>query len=123
MEYVGFIFGVFGLMAFLQLSSLKNRIEKLERELTKIKGTAYHEDRSALLQAVREYVGQKVEIDLKEDHEDVDIVSYGNTKYGSNTVLDYDDEWMLIRVESRKGSKEKLIRLESIERISVRKDA
>ena len=39
MEYLGFILGVFGLMAYMQLSTLKGRIDELERELTKMKGT------------------------------------------------------------------------------------
>ena len=58
-------------------------------------------------------------LDLKEDHEDVDVTMYGNTKHGSNTILDVDDEWMLVRIDTPKGTKEKLLRLESVERISV----
>ena len=42
---------------------------------------------------------------------------YGNTKHGSNTILDADEEWMLVRIETPKGTKEKLIRMESIARI------
>ena len=119
MEYLGFIFGIFGLYAYLQVSSLKNRISDLERELTKMKGTSYHEDRTALVKSVREYIGQKVNIDLKEDHKDVDIINYGNTKHGSNTVLDADNEWLLFRIETPKKTVEKLIRMESVERISL----
>lgn len=58
-------------------------------------------------------------IDLKEDHEDVDIINYGNTKHGSNTVLDADNEWLLVRIETPKKTVEKLIRMESVERISL----
>ena len=119
MQYVAFVFAIFGFMAYLQISSLKKRVDDLERELTKVRGTSYQEDRSALLQAVRSYIGQKVKIDLKEDHMDVDIINYGNAKNGSNTVLDADDEWVLVRIDSKKGTKDKLIRLESIERISA----
>ena len=32
MEYLGFIFGIFGFMAYLQLSSLKKRVGALEEE-------------------------------------------------------------------------------------------
>ena len=84
-----------------------------------MKGTSYHEDRTALVKSVREYIGQKVNIDLKEDHEDVDIINYGNTKHGSNTVLDADNEWLLVRIETPKKTVEKLIRMESVERISL----
>ncbi|MBR4163741.1 MAG: hypothetical protein IKR11_09480 [Solobacterium sp.] len=122
MEYIGFVFGIFGFMAYLQISSLKGRIDDLERELTKMKGTSYHEDRKALLQAAGSYIGQKVNIDLKEDHEDVDIFNYGNTKHGSNMILDADEEWILLQIETPKGTKEKLIRMESVERISVIKE-
>ena len=122
MDYLGFIFGIFGMMAYLQISSLKNRVSELERELTKMKGTSFHEDRSALVQATRTYTGQKVNIELKEDHEDIDIINYGNTKHGSITVLDADEEWMLVEVVTPKGTKKKLIRMESVERISVIKE-
>ena len=122
MEYVGYVFGIFGLMAYLQVSSLKKRIDDLERELTKMKGTSYHEDRSTLLSVAKSYIGQKVKIDLKEGHKDVDIINYGNSNYGSNTILDVDEEWLLIRVDSKNKSKNKLIRMESIERISVMKE-
>lgn len=122
METIGFIFGIFGLMAYLQISSLKRRIDDLERELTRIKGTTYHEDRTALVRAAKSYIGNKVKIDIKEDYEDVDIMNYGNTKYGSNTIQDADDEWLLITVESAKGTVNKLICMESVERISVVKE-
>ena len=54
---------------------------------------------------------------MKEDHMDSDIISYGNTKRGSNTIVDVDEDWILIRIKSPKGEKEKLIRLESIQTI------
>ncbi len=119
METLGFIFGIFGLLAYLQLSSLKKRVDELERELTRAKGTSYHEDRTVLMNAAKSYIGETVDIDLKEDHLDIDLISYGNTKHGSNTILDADEEWVKVRIETPKGAKVKLIRMESIERISV----
>jgi hypothetical protein len=44
---------------------------------------------------------------------------YGNSKHGSNTILDADDDWILVRIDSAKGSKEKLIRAGSVQRISL----
>ena len=41
MEYIGFVFGIFGLMAYLQVSGLKNRVVTLERELAKMQGTSF----------------------------------------------------------------------------------
>ena len=122
MEYAAFIFGIFGLMAYMQVSSLKGRIDEMERQLTQMKGTSYHEDRTALLQAAKNYMNKAVNIDLKEDHEDFDIMNYGNTKHGTNTILDADNEWLLVRIETPKAVKTKLLRMESIERISVIKE-
>ena len=119
MEYVGFIFGIFGLFAYLELFSLKNRVAFLERELTLIKGTSFQKDRASLLDAVRSCIGRKVKIELKEDYADFDIVNYGNTKHGSNTILDADSEWLLVHIESAKGNEDKLIRMESVRRISL----
>lgn len=118
MQYAAFVFGIFGMLAYVELSALKKRISELERQLTGMQGTAYHEERQGLLKAVRELTGRKVNIDLKEDYEDPDIIMYGNTKHGSNTVLDADNEWILIRIDTPKGSKTKLIRMEALERIA-----
>ena len=119
MGIIGFVFGVFGLMAYLQISTLKTRVTGLERELTRMQGTGLHEDRTALIAAAKTYVGRQVNLELDEDHMDVDVTMYGNTKLGSNTILDVDGEWMLVRIDTPKGTKEKLLRLESVERISV----
>lgn len=123
MEYMGilgFIFGIFGLLAYTSMGPLKRRVEALEEELARTKGTSYHEERSSLVRAAEGYIGKKVDIDLKEDHEDSDIISYGNTKHGSNTIMDVDGGWMLLKIDSPKGSKQKLIRLESVQRITER---
>ena len=122
MEYAAFIFGIFGLMAYMQVSSLKGRIDEMERQLTQMKGTSYHEDRTALLQAAKNYMNKAVNIDLKEDYGDIDIMNYGNSKHGTNTILDADNEWLLVRIETPKAVKTKLLRMESIERISVIKE-
>jgi hypothetical protein len=119
MEILAFVFGIFGLVAYLQTSSLKRRIEKLELELAKTEGTPYHAERSAMIEATQSYIGQTAKLDLKEDHEDVDIMSYGNSKHGTNTILDADEDWLLVRIKSAKGEKDKLIRMESVQRISV----
>ena len=119
MEYVGFVFGIFGLLAYLQCSSLKKRVIALEEELADIAGTSSFEERRALLDAARSYIGKQVNLELKEDCEDADIVMYGNTKHGTNTILDADGDWILVRIDSAKGSKEKLIRAGSVQRISL----
>lgn len=119
MEYAGFVFGIFGLLAYIQLSSLKKRVAALEEELAGIAGTPSFEERSALLDAVEAYIGKQVILELKEDCGDADIVMYGNSKHGTNTILDADRDWILVRIDSAKGSKEKLIRAGSVQRISL----
>ena len=74
------------------------------------------------MKMIRECTGKSVTIDLKEDNEDPDIMMYGNTAQGTNTVLDVDDRWMLVRIESKKGTKEKLIRLDSVQTIGVKQE-
>ncbi|CAG6938866.1 hypothetical protein PICSAR107_04597 [Mycobacterium avium subsp. paratuberculosis] len=44
---------------------------------------------------------------------------YGNTRHGSNTILDADEDWMLVRIDGPKGVKEKLLRLESIQNVTL----
>ena len=122
MQYAAFVFGIFGLFAYLELSSIKKRVAELERELTKMKGTSYHEDRTSLLKIAQSCTGEKVQLDMAEDNMDTDVVMYGNTKHGSITILDCDEDWMLVRIESPKGVKTKLLRMESVERITVIKE-
>lgn len=122
MEYIGIVFGIFGLLAYVELSSLKKRVISLEEELARIAGTSSFEERKALLDAVDAYIGKQVLLDLKEDFTDADIVMYGNTKHGTNTILDADDDWLLVRIDSPRGSKEKLIRAGAIQRISLVND-
>ncbi len=119
MEYVGIVFGIFGLLAYVQLYSLKNKVNALEEELAGIAGTSLFEERRALRDAIEAYIGKQVILDLKEDCEDVDIAMYGNSKHGSNTILDADSDWLLVRIDSAKGTKEKLIRAGSVQRISL----
>lgn len=121
MEYmgvIGFVFGIFGFLAYLNMSPLKRKVESLEEALSKMQGTSYHEDRISLLKAAEAYIGEKVKIDLKDDQEDMDISYYGNSKHGANVIMEADRDWMLVHVETPKENKDKLIRMESIQRIT-----
>ena len=119
MEYIGIVFGIFGLFAYIELSSLKKRISVLEKELAGVAGTASYEDRRTLMDVIESCIGKQVRLELKEDCEDVDIMMYGNAKHGTNTILEADGDWLLVRIDSAKGRKEKLIRTSSIQRISL----
>ncbi|MBQ1484294.1 MAG: hypothetical protein IKG59_05925 [Firmicutes bacterium] len=120
METVGMVFGILGLIALIEIFPLQNRVKALERELSRMDGTSYAESARSLSAAVKEQIGKNVKIELQEGEQDVDISMYGNSGHGSNTVIDTDDEWMLVRVEGPKGVKEKLIRLSSVQRIELR---
>ena len=119
MQYLAFVFAIFGFMAYMEVYSLKGRVSDLEEALTATKGTTFHEDRNALLKAASAYVGKKVKITLKEEHEDVDIFMYGNTSHGSNVIEDIDRDWLKVHIETPKGPKDKLIRMEAIKSISL----
>lgn len=82
MEYVGFVFGIFGLLAYVKLSSLKKRVNTLEEELAGIAGSSSYEERRALLDATHAYIWKHVFLDLKEDCEDTDADVF----YHSNLV-------------------------------------
>ena len=103
----------------MEAASLKKRVKALEDQLAGIEGTTAFEDRLSLLAVVRSYMGKKVEINFREDCMDVDVVMYGNSKHGSNTILDADEDWILVRIESPKGTKEKLIRMSSVSGVSL----
>lgn len=120
MQYIGYIFGIFGLMAYLEMSSLKKRISDLEEQLSRINGTSYAENKRSLRKIASDLIGKDVEIRLKEDDQDIDITMYGNTKYGSNTILDVDEEWILVKIVSKNKDIEKLIRLNSVSTISIK---
>ncbi len=119
MEYVALVFGILGMMGYLESASLKKRVKVLEDQLAGIEGTAAFEDRLSLLAVIREYMGKKVQINFKEECEDPDVVLYGNSRHGSNTILDADEDWILVRVESPKGTKEKLVRMSSVKSVAL----
>ncbi len=119
MEYAAFVFGIFGLMAYLETASLKKRINRLEEQLSRTTGTSFHDEHVSLKQAVKACIGQKVKLELKEDYTDADIMMYGNTQHGSNVITDADEDWLLVHTETPKGSRDKLIRVEAVKSISL----
>lgn len=118
MEYIGFVFGIFGLMAYLEISGLKKRIGKLEEQLSKMSGTSYAKEKQSLKQIVTSLIGEDVELSFKEDEMDFDVINYGNTKYGKTILLDADEDWIKVRIVTPKEEKIKLIRVSSIARIT-----
>lgn len=113
MEIIGFIFGIFGFMAFISLSSLKGRVRSLEMQMRSLQGTGYAAEKASLREAARAYIGQPVKLSFKEDEEDPDVLLC-NVKAGTCTLADVDEDWLLVRLEHNHSVKEKLIRLESL---------
>lgn len=116
MEYLGFIFGVFGLMAFVSLSSLKGRVRSLETQLRSLQGTDYAAEKSSLMAAARGYIGKPVKLSFKEDEEDPDVLTCA-IKNGVCTLTDVDQDWLLVHMEYSKTVKDKLIRVDSVSSI------
>ena len=65
MIYVAFVFAIFGFMAYLQISSLKKRVDELERTLSKQEGTSYYNRRKSLSQIARSYIGKPVTLTMR----------------------------------------------------------
>lgn len=118
MEYLGLIFGIFGLCAFAEVTGLKKRLRALEDQMAKTKGTTQYEERQSLFQQVQNNLGQKVKLSFKNGLGDIDVLNYGSNKNGSVTVMDTDGEWVQLLLEGPKGNKEKLIRLSNISGIT-----
>ncbi len=119
MGTLGFVFGIFGLLAYLQTSSLKSRIADLERQMRQIEGTDYAETKKSLAEAAKGYVGQNIQLGFKEDEEDPDVL-VSNMKAGMCKLMDADEDWLLVRVTHHGAVREKLIRIDSIKSISIR---
>ncbi len=116
--YIGFVFGIFGLMAFCSLSELKKRIRRLEDELASTKGTSYSLSKESLAKLASEYKDKQVKISFKEDCWDSDVITYGNTK-GKNVILDADENWILVEIITPKKEVQKLFRLDSIDGLTL----
>lgn len=114
METIGVCFSIFGFIAFCSIFTLSSRVSKLEKQLSKVEGTSFYEDRKAILEAVNTYIGKSVIIGMREDETDFDIINYGNSKHGKNVIIDADEDWMLVEITSIKGTKEKLLRISSV---------
>ena len=118
MQYAAFVFGIFGLFAYLEVSSLKKRIDDLEEQMRSTPGTQYAEAKESFVRVARQYIGRAVTLEMKEDELDQDVMMCWMKK-GTCTLIDMDDDWMLVKTEYGKTVKTKLIRTRSVERIGV----
>ncbi|MBR2806913.1 MAG: hypothetical protein IKE18_09085 [Oscillospiraceae bacterium] len=121
MEYVAFIFAIFGFFAYIELSKLKNRVNDLEAQLSKVKGTSHFESAQTIKKLVEQNLGRRVYLNLREGYEDQEIYMAVYQKR-EIVMVDADGGWILVNVGSPKGTLEKLIRVESIQSIDVVSD-
>ena len=117
MEYLAFAFAIFGFMAFMSLSSLKSRIRSLETQMRSLQGTDYAAEKASLIEAAKAYIGKPVRLSFKTDEEDPDAL-FSGSRMGTCTLLDVDEDWLLVHVEHHKSVKDKLIRVDSVKAIS-----
>lgn len=121
-----FIFGVFGLYAFFELDGIKRRLREMEQSLAQV-GTGefvrtQRAERQALVELAQRLAGQAVTISFKdEDATDSEVLlsTVGNSN-GTCSIVDVDADWLLVRLESRKACKDKLLRLDTIASINAK---
>ena len=118
MEYMGFIFGIFGFLAYIELSSLKGRVSNLESQLSHMHGSFLQKERLGLAQGAKSCIGKPVRINLKENYADLELATCSSKKSGNLVILDADQDWLLLRISSPKGDQKKLIRIEALQSLS-----
>ena len=119
METVTMIWSIFGFCAFLSVFSLSSRIQNLERKLrsrSDENGELVTEKQN-LGAHIQKYIGKNVKLDFYDEEEDVDVLQSEST--GTVTIVDCDDKWVLVHLENRKKTQDKLLRVDSIKSIGV----
>ncbi|PXV91197.1 hypothetical protein C8E03_104205 [Lachnotalea glycerini] len=114
MEYIYGIWAFLGFLAFLQVSSLstkQKRMERRENDDSQVR-SSMKDDMKMILTP---YVGKEVIFDFYEDEEDLDMVNTNKNKF---ILLDVDEKWALIRIESTRKTVNKLIRISSVKGVS-----
>jgi hypothetical protein len=110
MEYLG----VFGFIAFVFVLTLQGKVSKLERQMREAgigeEGSALNGD---LFTSLEKRIGCQVRLDFYDGEGDVDI-----TGDKSVTIKDVDEKWVLVRLENKKKSCDKLIRISTIKGVT-----
>jgi len=110
MEYIIWVPAILGLVAFFSIGDLKARIRKLEDQLSSIKGSPAHAEKTALRKLLGDYVGKNVKLEFRGEEYDGDLSVPGS----KCTILAVDEEWVFVQITDKKGEKEKLFRLSQI---------
>ncbi|MDO4166538.1 MAG: hypothetical protein Q4D32_03945 [Eubacteriales bacterium] len=113
MEYLGFIYGIFGVAAFISVISLGTRVSRLERRMR------VREDRGNDLRThLQKRIGERVRFSFYDDEEDIDIELY-YTQSGYLEIMDVDETWVYIHGENGKRQMDKLLRISSIKGVET----
>lgn len=110
MEYIIWIPAILGFFAFLSIGNLKMRINRLEEQLSSVKGSPAYLEKAALRKLLSDYIGKNVELEFRGEQYDNDLSIPGS----ECKVLSVDEEWVLVQLFNKKGEKEKLFRLYQI---------
>ena len=110
MEYLG----VFGFIAFIFVVTMPSKVSKLERQMREAgigeEGIALNGDLSASLE---KRIGRQVKMDFYDGEADADMVSAKTV-----TIKDVDEKWVLVHLEGKKKTMDKLIRISTIKGIT-----
>lgn len=120
MDKLLWVFAILGVIALFGVWNLQTRVSKLERQLANVEGTPANKEKKDLTNVVKGYVGRNVVLEFRDDECDMDLVNCAARK-GSCTILEADDDWVLVHIVFDKTDKEKLFRMESITGITIRK--
>lgn len=107
---------IFGLIAFLQVSAISaklRRMERSERGNLHLGGSNVEDD---MIKILTPYIGKEVSLDFYEEEEDMDLLCAG--KQEKTILLDIDTKWAMVRKETPKKHKDKLIRISSIKGVA-----
>ncbi len=110
MEYILWIFAILGLLAFLGIGDLRRRVRLLEDQLSSMKGSPAHAEKTALRKLLNDYVGKEINLEFRGEEFDGDLCVPGS----KCKVLAVDEEWLFVQITDKKGEREKLFRLSTI---------
>lgn len=121
MDFLYKIWAFFGFIAFIQMGSIYAASAKLRRAERSESGNLHAERSSVkddMAKILAPYIGKEVSLDFYEDEEDMDLFDVG--KHDKAILLDIDSKWALMRIETPKTHKDKLIRISSIKGVAFK---
>ncbi len=115
MDSIAWMFGIFGLIAFCSMGSLKKRIRKLETQMRGEEMLDEATDVETLRLRLEVMIGQMVIFSFYEDDGDIDLLCDGVVR-----VVDVDEKWVLVHAEEGKRTMDRLLRISSIRSVEIR---